>query len=67
MISFLANGKRERRVSLCLPLDESFGPHLCLSRVELTIEDCPLTDMVAHFDAGASCTSLSDTSSATEV
>jgi len=40
MMALVIKGKSLHRVSLSLPLDESFGPHLCLLRVEVNIEHC---------------------------
>ena len=53
MISHLAKGKSIHRVTLCLPLDESFGPHLSVSRVEVNIEKfLNLNDVISQCDFG---------------
>ena len=68
MISLLTVGKRVQWVSLCLPLDESFGPNLSLSRVEVNIEDCCLEDIKSKCSTNVDYVdSTKATQSATEV
>ena len=70
MMQLLIMGKKLHRVTLCLPLDESFGPHLCLSRVEVNIENCLSDDNLLTSSTDARCNDASSSCakmSATEV